>query len=229
VAGPTPHSYEDGPLYRPTAGARPGHPSHPLAAERLPTPPTDEGGWLGPQPDHTSSAWPDPPAEPAQPRPFTDREVTAPSSGRRGGLMAVVIGVTLIATATAVLLFLNKTDEPAAQPGPSDSAGLPSVTVSPSLITAGTEGAPTDLRIESDTGATVMLVWTDPTGGEQSYVALQLATETEEPKHVTVAPGGDERTVTFSGLDPEENYCFTVGTVLAVNNVATADPVCTAR
>ena len=36
-------------------------------------------------------------------------------------------------------------------------------------------------------------------------------------------------TVTFAGLDPTKNYCFTVGAVYTFDRVATAGDICTRR
>jgi hypothetical protein len=155
--------------------------------------------------------------------------VTAPSGGRRGGLLAVLAGVVVIAVTSGVLLFLSR----GGQPGdPADSGAtdaLPSISVEPTLITAGTEGAPTDVRIEEDLGTSVTLAWTAPAGGPQSYVAVAYRAGSNDPLDVHTIPGGQSRmTVTFTDLDKNEDYCFTIGVLYSVSEVAPAT-VCTTR
>jgi len=231
--GPAAPPVEQGPVYqaRPTPpAARLAPVTHPLGERPATPPPAEEGRWLGPRPEAETSAWPQVPVEPVRPRPLRDREVTAPSGGRRGGLVAVLAGVTVIAVVIGLLLFLRPgRDQPSAGPPPSDDdTSVPSLTVTatPSL---GREGAPTDLKIEKDTGDSVTLVWTDPTGGTLSYVAVQQKTSDEDAQTQQVPPGDTRKTVTFTGLDPDRNYCFTVLVVYTVTNLATSDPECTHR
>src|SRR5690606_17370923 len=115
---------------------------------------------------------------------------------------------------------------------PPDSAAngaSPSITVEPTLITAGTEGAPTDVRIEEDLGTSVTVAWTAPAGGPQSYVAVAYLAGSTDPLNVITVPGGRiQMTVTFDDLDANENYCFTIGVLYSVNEFAPAT-VCTDR
>jgi hypothetical protein len=156
--------------------------------------------------------------------------VTAPSGGRRGGLVAVLAGVTVIAVVVGLLLALHSgRDRPTAAPPPDAGTNMPSlpVTATPSL---GREGAPTDLQIQTDTGDSVTLAWTDPTGGTLSYVAVRQKMSTDdEAQTQQVPPGEAHKTATFTGLNPSRNYCFTVLVVYTVTNLATSDPACTRR
>jgi hypothetical protein len=188
----------------------------------------DEGGWLGTEldsdvdrhdtePDATTAPFPGT-------RRFADRDVPAPSGGRRGGLVAVLVGVTLIAVASAALLMLRSKSEPVAAP-PDD----PLASVSPTLITAGTTGAPADLKIETDRGTSVTLTWTDPTGGTATFVAIQRPANGEKAITQAIGPGGAPKTATFTGLNRDRNYCFAVTVVYSVSNVASTPDVCTKR
>ncbi|MBX6752432.1 MAG: fibronectin type III domain-containing protein, partial [Micromonosporaceae bacterium] len=191
-----------------------------------PPPVVEQDGWL-PQPDESARPeWPAPSPIRAEPRPYRDA-VTAPSGGRRGGLLAVLAGVVVIAVTSGVLLFLSRSGQP--EDPPEANAASPSITVEPTLITAGTEGAPTDVRIEEDRGTSVTLAWTAPAGGPQSYVAVAYLAGSNEPLDVHTIPGGQSQmTVTFTDLDETEDYCFTIGVLYSVHEVAPAT-VCTAR
>jgi hypothetical protein len=103
------------------------------------------------------------------------------------------------------------------------------LTVTPTLLTSFGAGAPTDVRIQTDTGDSVTLTWTDPTGGSQSYVAVRQKTAAEQAQTQSVPPGGATKTVTFTGLHPDRNYCFTVLVLYSVSDVATSPPACTQR
>jgi hypothetical protein len=136
----------------------------------------------------------------------------------------VVVGVAVIALASGSLLFFTARRPPAQQ-----TPATPQLTVTPSLITAGTTGAPTDLRIDKDDGTSVTLTWTDPTDGEMTFVAVQRMPAGQVPRTQTIPPGDQVRTATFTDLDPKQNYCFAVGALITVNNVAFTPDVCTKR
>jgi hypothetical protein len=104
----------------------------------------------------------------------------------------------------------------------------PSASPSP-IVPAGPDGAPTDLRITEDLGTSVTLAWTDPTGGEQSYVAVQIEPNPDDSRTHTIPRGGAEKTVTFAGLAPDRDYCFTVGVVQTIGELPFATEVCTVR
>jgi hypothetical protein len=150
--------------------------------------------------------------------------VPAPSGGRRGGLVAVLIGVTLIAVASGALLVLRSNNRPRSVP----PADLPA-SVTPSLISPNSTGAPTDLAIETDRGTSVTLAWTDPTGGTASFVVIQRSANGDTAKTLSVGPGAAKKTATFTNLHADRNYCFAVSIVYSVNNVAISPDACTRR
>jgi len=220
-------------VYR-AAPAAPSVPSHPLGdVAPRPLAPATEGGWLGPQPDAIASPWPEPSVAPSLPRPVREHEVTAPSSGRRGGLVAVLVGALAIVAVTVALVVLRG-HRPAVSADPSPSAGastqiVPSLTVTPSLITAAADGAPTDVKISKDDGTSVTLTWTDPSGGSRTFVAVQLKNGADDAVTQPVLPGSSQKTATFGNLDPQKNYCFEVLTINTVQSVPGSPPVCTRR
>ena len=71
------------------------------------------------------------------------------------------------------------------------------------------------------------LEWTDPTPATVSFLVVGKG-PTDEPLAPQSLPSGTT-TVTFAGLDPAKNYCFTVGAVYTFDRVATAGDVCTRR
>jgi hypothetical protein len=188
----------------------------------------DEGGWLGADLDHTPESRysePDPTtAKVLGTRRFSEREVPAPSGGRRGGLLAVLVGVTVIAVASAALLMLRSNSGTLAT-----SSDDPFASISPTLITAGNTGAPTDLAIQEDRGTSVTLTFTDPTGGVASYIAIKRPSNGEVPESKAIPPGPVKRSVTFTGLNKDRNYCFAVTIIYSVTNVASTPDVCTKR
>jgi hypothetical protein len=188
----------------------------------------DEGGWLGAELDRAPESRytePDPTtAKVVGTRRFSERELPAPSGGRRGGLLAVLVGVTVIAVASTALLMLQSNRRPQAT-----SSEDPFASISPTLITAGTTGAPTDLAIQEDRGTSVTLTFTDPTGGVASYVAIKRPSNGEVPESKAVPPGPVQRSVTFAGLNKNRNYCFAVTIIYSVTNVVSTPDVCTHR
>ncbi len=226
-----PASDFDGPLYRSAPAPRAGRPApqyHPLSGEERAQPIPDEGGWLGAEVDYATEhrdAEPDrTTAHILDTRRFSEREVPAPTGGRRGGLLAVLLGVTLIAVASGALLLMRSNNQPAATP-----TDDPIVSISPTLITAGTAGAPNDLAIQEDRGTSVTLTFTDPTGGIASYIAIRRPSNGEGPETKAIPPGQATKSVTFTGLNRDRNYCFAVTIIYSVTNVASTPDVCTKR
>ncbi|HEY7225376.1 MAG TPA: protein kinase [Micromonosporaceae bacterium] len=220
---------EPGPIYRPrrtvpaSASGPPVHPLSEVQADVTPAPAIEERGWLG-SPDVTTGPWPATAVEPIPERPGRRSGV---SSAGRGRLVAVLAGVAALAVLTVLVLFLHSRAEPAPpQAGPSGSPQASATTVA---ITAGTAGAPTDLRIEDDRGTSVTIAWTDPTGGTQSYVAVRLGPGPDDVLSQTVPPGGAMKTATFTDLAKDTNYCFRVGLVRSASDIAVTPVVCTTR
>ncbi len=136
----------------------------------------------------------------------------------------MLLGVTLIAVASGALLLLRSNSKPETAP-PDD----PLASVSPTLITAGATGAPTDLTIQEDRGTSVTLTFTDPTGGVASYIAIRRPSNGEGPETQAIPPGQEKKSVTFTGLNRDRNYCFAVTIIYSVTNVASTPDVCTKR
>jgi hypothetical protein len=229
---------EEGPIYRPrspSASARSAPATHPLGGDDQPSPPApaQEGGWLPRTEEPATAAWPEIDVDRIPTRPRRERGVTAPSGGRRGGLLAVLVGVTVIAVVSGVLLYLRSgRDTPVAVPSApatgQPTSEQPAVTTTP--ITPGTEGAPTDVRIDEDNGTSVTVAWTDPAGGTRSYLAVAYLSGSDQAEEYKEVPSGSaQMSVTFTELDASEDYCFTIGVIYSVTEVSAAPPVCTHR
>jgi hypothetical protein len=226
---------EEGPIYRPrrTPAQARDTATHPLGDVDRPARPApgDEGGWLPRADEPVTSPWPEVSADRIRTRPHREHGVTAPSGGRRGGLLAVLAGVTVIAVLSGALLYL-RSDRSTPSSAPSGSGPGPSSTaaVTPTPVTPRTEGAPTDVRIEEDNGTSVTLAWTDPAGGTRSYVAVVYLSGSDEAEEFKEVPSGSaQMSVTFADLDADEDYCFTIGVIDSVSEVSTAPSVCTRR
>jgi serine/threonine-protein kinase PknK len=226
--------FEGAPPHLSAPPPRPAAASHALARPDPPRPEPDEGGWLGSvqsrsaQSRRTEEGWdePEPAVDPFHgtqfvgTRRFGDRDVVPQTGGRRGGLVAVLVGVAVIAVASASLLLLRSGNQP-------DQSTAPTPNESTTLITGQSPGMPTDVKIAEDRGTSVTLTWTDPTAGTVSFVIVQKGSSGERFETKTTAPA--TLTVTFTGLDRAKNYCFTVGAVYTVTNVAVAPDICTRR
>jgi serine/threonine protein kinase len=229
AAVPGPPGGAGGPIYRrPEPAAPPAPATHPLGGPPPPLAEVEQEGWL-PQPDESAGpGWAAPIPTRGEPRPHREG-VTAPSGGRRGGLLAVLVGVVVLTVTIGALLFLSHGGQPEDPSASGANEPSPSITVEPTLITAGPEGAPTDVRIDEDLGTSVTLTWTAPAGGPQSYVAVAYRAGSNDPLDVRTVPGGQsEMSVTFTDLDEDENYCFAIGVLYSVSEVAPAT-VCTTR
>jgi serine/threonine protein kinase len=179
----------------------------------------DEGGWLGPVAQGDLLVAP-PPAEVGPPtRRFDDEVFVAPPSRRRF-VVALLVAVAVIAVASAAVLALNagRGATPIAQPTDPSST---------TFITARGEGAPRDVKVAEDHGNSVRLEWTDPTASTVSFIVVGKGPAAERLAPQSLPRG--TTTVTFTGLDPTKNYCFTVGAVYTYEQVATAPDVCTSR
>jgi hypothetical protein len=75
----------------------------------------------------------------------------------------------------------------------------------------------------------VTLAWTDPTHGAGTFVVIQRPANGESAKTLSVGPGSEKKTATFTNLRADRNYCFAVSIVYSVNNVAITPDVCTHR
>jgi hypothetical protein len=192
----------------------------PAAESHQAEPVEDDGGWLGPVARVDLMAGPSqPPAEAGPPTRRFDDAFAAPPS-RRGFVVAVLVAVAVVAVASAAVLALNagRGQTPTAQPsGPASTT----------FITAQGEGAPRDVKVAEDQGNSVRLEWTDPTTSTVSFIVVGKGPAAERLAPQSLPRG--TTTVTFTGLDPTKNYCFTVGAVYTYEQVATAPDVCTSR
>jgi hypothetical protein len=136
---------------------------------------------------------------------------------RQAALIAVLIATALLGVLSGYLLYTSTLRDQGAQP-----------TDAPSLISPGAVIS-LDVNIESDDGTSVTLAWTDPSGGTQSFVAVQVDPNPDLSRTEVVPPGGARKTVTFFGLARDRNYCFRVGVVQSATEVTFSPEVCTTR
>jgi hypothetical protein len=209
---------------RPEPNTNPRPESKPPARPDLDEEPggPDEGGWLGPAGGRRST--PDATTQnPLGNRHFDERDLVPPPSGHRGTMLAVLIGVAVLAIAGAAVLVL--TSQPSTAPRQN---GL-EVSASPTrFISAQASGQPGDTRITDDRGTSVTVSWTDPSaGGTVSFVVVGTGPGGEKLETKSVRRG--TTTATYSQLSPKKNYCFVVGAVYAVDAIALAAEVCTKR
>ena len=129
----------------------------------------------------------------------------------------VLIATALAGVATGYMLYTSTRPQPPAQP-----------TDVPSLISAGPVIS-IDLNIEADSGDSVTLTWTDPTGGQQSYVAVQFDPDTDKPTSQVVQPGGARKSATFTGLANDRDYCFQVVVIVSATEQGHSPRICTTR
>lgn len=132
-------------------------------------------------------------------------------------LVVVLIATALAGVATGYLLYMSTRPRPPAQP-----------TTPSSLMSAGPVIS-IDLSIEADTGESVTLAWTDPTGGQQSYVAVKFDPDTDEPQSQVVQPGVARKSATFTGLATDRDYCFQVVVIVSATQQGHSPRICTTR
>ena len=164
--------------------------------------------------------------QPVSAQPYTPPPVSAPpqhapppSHGGKSRLPLILGGgaglliVAILAVVIGVILpNANKDD------GPDQVDGTTDVTI---------ENPPTDLAIVTDDGNGVKLRWVDPSSGTLSFIVFGGRRGTEPGVMQTIQAGST--TATISGLNPQQNYCFTVGALYSVELVAKSNQVCTSR
>ncbi|WP_232833179.1 fibronectin type III domain-containing protein, partial [Nocardiopsis sp. TNDT3] len=160
-------------------------------------------------------------------------------SGRRRPLVIAAVAASALALATvlvgAVVVLLplggggREQDGSAGaeetQAGPESARGQEDEPPAPPAA-VNEEAAPTDVRLE-DSGDTVLLTWTDNSGGAVAHHVVGGPVGTVYAPLADVGPGGTRAEV--SGLDADEEYCFTVIAVVTVDEVAYSEEACTDR
>ncbi|GIG67448.1 protein kinase domain-containing protein [Phytomonospora endophytica] len=213
---PSPHSTaETVPLRLPhgqqPVSAQPYTPPHPVSAQPytpppVSAPPSDPFAVSAPPVSAPPQYAPAPGPGPARPE---GRSRLPLILGGGAGLLIVAILVVVIGF---VLPNADKNNTPEQVDGTAD------VTI---------ENPPTDLAIVSDDGNGVTLQWVDPSTGTLSFIVFGGRRGTEPGVMQAIEAG--TTTATISGLNPAQNYCFTVGALYSVELVAKSNQVCTSR
>jgi hypothetical protein len=119
--------------------------------------------------------------------------------------------MTVVAVATAVVLFVANKPDPAGPPGAvSSSSGPPAIRLA-----------------VDDQGSAVTLTWNDPSDGKVLFVVAYGRAD-GPADHTQRLPAGTT-TITINGLNPEANYCFTVAGVESTTTIVLSPAVCTNR
>jgi serine/threonine protein kinase len=188
----------------------------------------DEGGWL--PPSHFAA----PPvmeiSAPLAPSPAARRfagEDPERRTGPRTGLIVGLAIVTVIAIAAVMVitLFSNRAAREAntqAQVRASASASAPPSTPAPTAV----GGPPARVQL-MDRGTSITLSWVDPAGGQVSFL-IGGTDPAGKPLLAKQVPQG-QTTVTYDGVSAKGRYCFVVGAIYTVTDVARAPQVCTKR
>jgi len=146
-------------------------------------------------------------------------------------LVAAVAALVVLAIAAVVGLVLWRNGQhPAPTPGAEASAsatagptGRPAPTGSVKLSS---KPPPTNLKLD-DKGGTIVISWSDPSGGTVSFVVF----EAQEGRGFNIGkqvPAGTT-SVPLDGLNPSINYCFIVSAAYSVDDLAASVQVCTNR
>ncbi|QVQ53881.1 protein kinase [Spiractinospora alimapuensis] len=222
----------------PPQQAQPGPPeSAPTVPAEPSAPPRMEAGPpVGHQPGPSAPA-------PAPPPPPDYSGIAAPARQRPALIAVAVIAIGFLAVTAAAIAFLRPGlggDLIASIRG-SDGAGgdtqaeddmstpLEQAPDAPPAPPAegNPEAAPTDVEIVEDLGHEVVLSWTDNTDGSGSHHVVGGQSGAVPGNLVDADPGETE--VRVSGLNTGVDYCFTVISVLSVDDVGSAEQVCTTR
>lgn len=90
-------------------------------------------------------------------------------------------------------------------------------------------GAPTGLAIESWNEGEVTLVWNAPEGATDSLRYIVFAQRVGDDQAEALNKDGTlETTYTSGGFSPDQDYCFLVSALWAVDEVPKSEPACTA-
>ncbi|MBX9387868.1 hypothetical protein ACFPZ0_15815 [Streptomonospora nanhaiensis] len=182
------------------------------------------GGGSGPYPSSgagTPGRDADPYAPPLPPLPPPPSK----RSGSSRGPLYIAVGaaaVTVVAVAVGAVAVVGAggDDEAGQSPPAGGESGPP-----PSAADV-EELAPTDVTMD-DSGTTVVLEWTDNTGGTASHHVVGGPIGTTPVNLADVEPG--ETTATVNGLNAGQEYCFVVLAVLSVEEIGRSEETCTQR
>jgi hypothetical protein len=124
-------------------------------------------------------------------------------------VLSVVLALVILGgSAALVIAFLSS--EPRREPG---AAASPS------------PSAPSSIRLTlEDRGATVVLNWTDPSGGSVPFVVSYGRADGPADRSERVPAG--TTTLSVSQLNPTQDYCFTVDPAAGI---VPSPTVCTSR
>lgn len=151
--------------------------------------------------------------------------------GRRG----LVLGVVAVLAGAALGVFvvpklLDDQDNQASPPPTKRTTTTTTTTTTPQPGTGDNKAFAPTLAPLDDQGASVVLNWTDPTGGKAQFVVVDVSDGSPEAL-VTVAPGST--TYTVEDLDEAaDQYCFQViglGLDDPTTQHGASETVCTAR
>jgi hypothetical protein len=138
----------------------------------------------------------------------------APQAPRRRSRVPLVLFSVVLALAvlggSAALVIAFLSSEPRRDPG---------------LAASASSSAPSAIRLTlDDRGATVVLNWTDPSGGSVPFVVSYGRADGPADKSERVPAG--TTTLSVGQLNPVQDYCFTVDPAAGV---APSPTVCTSR
>lgn len=152
----------------------------------------------------------------SQPRPVKAPRPPKPRGPRneRGLKPYVLLGLVITVVLGAVMtvwLWLLSPDEPADDLEQATTDG---------------DGAPQGLAITSWADGEITLTWEAPTEDAQLEY-LVFAVRAGDEKAEQIGPPTIDTEFVGGGLNPDEDYCFQVGAVHAVDKVPMSEPVCT--
>ncbi|MET0418262.1 MAG: fibronectin type III domain-containing protein, partial [Actinoplanes sp.] len=151
---------------------------------------------------------------------------------RQPFLLAAVLVAGVAAAAVVVALTLpeanGSTGQTAAPPATPSAAATTATTQAPPPTTppAPVPGAPTNLRL-TDNRDSVSLKWAYPADAE-GPVLVSGGRTGQNPRAFQQMPAGSTEYVVY-GLNPQQNYCFTVAVAYSTDRIASTPPACTKR
>ncbi|MFF5230300.1 hypothetical protein [Dactylosporangium sp. NPDC000521] len=173
------------------------------------------------------------PTSPASPAPQQPPLVRRGPHVRGGRVLPYWALVTAVACGAALATAVTAVAIGALLPGREPVAGRHPTTVPGPTRTPWQPRSPVvlpaqDVRIVRDTGTTIDVAWTDPSGGTRPTV-LYLAKDTA-PATVAATVQAAATRFRLTGLDPRaRRYCIGVAVVYSPTSIARAPDVCTSR